>query len=47
MLEAIVARIGSGRLRPAEPTTYPLADAATALADLAARKVAGKVALVP
>ena len=47
MLEAIVSRIGSGELRPAEPTTYPLADAATALADLAARKVAGKVALVP
>ena len=30
-----------------EPTIYALADAPRALADLAGRKVAGKVALVP
>ena len=30
-----------------EPTIYALADAPQALADLAGRKVAGKVALVP
>jgi NADPH2:quinone reductase len=47
LLDEVMAAIGRGELRPVEPTTYPLADAAVALADLAARKVAGKVALVP
>ena len=49
--EALVAEvlglIGEGRLHPVEPTTYPLDHAGRALADLAQRKVAGKVALVP
>ncbi len=47
MLADVVAAIERGDLHPVEPTTYPLAEAARALADLAARKVAGKVALVP
>ena len=47
MLVSIIERIERGELHPVEPTTYPLAHAALALSDLAARKVAGKVALVP
>jgi NADPH2:quinone reductase len=47
MLADVVAAIERDELHPVEPTTYPLADAAQALADLASRKVAGKVALVP
>jgi NADPH:quinone reductase len=47
MLDEIVAAIDAGSLHPVEPTTYPLTSAAQALADLAERKVAGKVALVP
>lgn len=47
LLDEVLARIAAGDLRPVEPTTYPLEQAAQALADLADRKVAGKVALVP
>jgi NADPH:quinone reductase-like Zn-dependent oxidoreductase len=47
MLDEIVAAIDAGSLHPVEPTTYPLTAAAQALTDLAERKVAGKVALVP
>ena len=47
LLREVVERIGAGDLDPVEPVTYPLADAARALQDLADRKVAGKVALVP
>jgi len=47
LLEEVVERIGAGDLDPVEPVTYPLADAALALQDLADRKIAGKVALVP
>ncbi len=47
MLGSIIERIERGELHPVEPTTYALGDAARALADLAGRKVAGKVALVP
>lgn len=47
MLADVVAAVERGDLHPVEPTTYPLADASRALMDLAARKVAGKVALVP
>ena len=47
MLESILELIERGDLDPVEPTIYPLADAPRALADLAGRKVAGKVALVP
>jgi NADPH2:quinone reductase len=47
LLAAVVERIGAGDLEPVEPVTYPLTDAAQALQDLADRKIAGKVALVP
>ena len=47
LLAAVVERIATGELDPVEPISYPLADAARALRDLADRKVAGKVALVP
>lgn len=46
LLAEVVERIGAGDLDPVEPVTYPLADAALALQDLADRKIAGKVALV-
>jgi len=39
--------IEQGRLRPVEPATYPLEQAARALQDLEDRKVAGKIALQP
>jgi NADPH2:quinone reductase len=47
LLAEVVRRIDVGELDPVEPVTYPLEDAAGALQDLADRKVAGKVALVP
>ena len=47
LLEHVLDRIADGRLHPVEPVTYPLEDAARALQDLADRRVAGKVALVP
>jgi NADPH:quinone reductase len=47
MLASILELIERGDLAPVEPTIYALADAPRALADLAGRKVAGKVALVP
>ena len=47
MLAAVVDLTARGELDPVEPITYPLHDAAAALEDLANRKVAGKVALVP
>jgi NADPH:quinone reductase len=47
LLAEVVGRIATGDLDPVEPVTYPLHEAARALHDLADRKVAGKVALVP
>jgi NADPH2:quinone reductase len=47
LLAEVVERIATGDLDPVEPVSYPLHDAARALRDLADRKVAGKVALVP
>jgi NADPH2:quinone reductase len=47
LLADVVERIATGDLDPVEPVAYPLHDAARALRDLADRKVAGKVALVP
>jgi len=47
MLAEVLRLIKMGRLSPVEPVTYPLADAARALTDLEARRVAGKVALIP
>jgi NADPH:quinone reductase len=47
LLAEVVRRIADGDLDPVEPVAYPLHEAARALRDLADRKVAGKVALVP
>lgn len=47
MIGEVLAFIADGRLDPVEPTTYPLEDAGRALTDLAERRIAGKVALVP
>ena len=47
LLHDVLRFIADGRLRPVEPVTYPLVEAARALQDLEDRKVAGKIALVP
>jgi len=47
MLQEVLGFISSGRLSPVEPTAYPLEYAGQALRNLEARKVAGKVVLVP
>jgi NADPH:quinone reductase len=47
LLDQVLDRIADGRLDPVEPVTYALEDAARALQDLADRRIAGKVALVP
>lgn len=47
MLAEVVERIAAGDLDPVEPVVHPLAEAAQALRDLADRRVAGKVALIP
>jgi NADPH2:quinone reductase len=47
MLAEILDLIAAGSLAPVEPAQYPLSRAAHALADLEARRVAGKVVLVP
>jgi NADPH2:quinone reductase len=47
MLSQVLDLIGQGKLRPVEPITYPLENAAQALKDLEDRKVAGKIALTP
>lgn len=43
----IFALIAAGVLRPVQPTSYPLADGPTALAELGARATVGKLALRP
>ncbi|WP_062289113.1 NAD(P)-dependent alcohol dehydrogenase [Demequina phytophila] len=45
-LEALTTRIVAGSLAPALTRTYPLAQAGTAVADLAAGRIAGKAAVV-
>lgn len=47
ILEVVMADVATGRLRPVNPTTYPLAEAASALTDLVERRTVGKVVLVP
>jgi NADPH:quinone reductase len=47
LLAELMDLAGSGRLHPVEPTPYPLDQVVTALTDLAERRVAGKVVLVP
>ena len=43
----LLAMISGGRLHPVRPKTYPLDQVAVALDDLLARRIVGKVALVP
>ena len=47
LLSEVLEQVDQGALAPAEPTAYPLADAATALVDLVERRVSGKVCLTP
>jgi NADPH2:quinone reductase len=47
LLGRVLEQISAGALNPVEPVAYPLEAASTALADLAARRVAGKAVLVP
>ena len=46
-LARVLELIDNGKLSPVEPVTYSLRDAARALTDIQARKIAGKVALIP
>ena len=46
-LAKVLELIDNGKLCPVEPVTYALQDAARALTDIQARKIAGKVALIP
>ena len=46
-LAKVLELISNGKLCPVEPVTYALRDAARALTDIQARKIAGKVALIP
>jgi len=47
LVDEVFAHVVAGRLHPVEPRTYPLERVADALDDLAARRVVGKIALVP
>ena len=47
LLDTLMSLVASGALHPVEPKTYPLTETARALADLAGRRVVGKVAIVP
>lgn len=46
-LAKVLQLIENGKLSPVEPVRYALRDAARALTDIQARKIAGKVALIP
>jgi NADPH2:quinone reductase len=47
MIRDMLSMIVSGALHPVEPVSYPLEDAARALADQQQRRVVGKAVLVP
>jgi NADPH2:quinone reductase len=47
LLDELVTAAANGRLHPVEPTAYPLDQAVAALTDLDARRVTGKLVLVP
>ena len=47
LLGEVLEFIGQGKLSPVEPHTFPLSRAAEVLGDLEARRIAGKVVLVP
>ena len=44
---ALVDLVNAGRVRPLVSNSYPLADIATAQADFAAKRYAGKLVLIP
>lgn len=46
LLAEVLAMAEAGAIAPPEPTTYPLEEAARALADLRGRRVVGKAALI-
>jgi NADPH2:quinone reductase len=47
LVTEVLNKIAAGRLRPPEPRAYPLEQAAAALTELAGRRVAGKLVLIP
>ena len=47
VMNEVLSHVEDGALTPAEPTTYPLHDAGTALRDLLERRVTGKACLTP
>jgi NADPH2:quinone reductase len=47
LIDELMEALHAGRIDPPEPTIYPLAEAAKALADLEGRRITGKVVLVP
>jgi NADPH:quinone reductase len=47
LVEELVAMLSAGRLRPPEPTSYPLEDAPRALSDLMSRRITGKAVVLP
>jgi NADPH:quinone reductase len=47
LVAELVGMVADGRLRPVEPTAYPLDDVSRCLADLEGRRITGKAVLVP
>jgi NADPH2:quinone reductase len=47
LVAELLTMVAAGRVQPAEPAVYPLDKVAVALDDLLARRVVGKVALIP
>lgn len=47
LVDDLLAMVSEGRIDPVQPTTYPLEQVVAALDDLLARRVVGKVALLP
>jgi NADPH2:quinone reductase len=47
LLRELLSMVADGRISPVHPTTFPLEQVGTALDDLLARRVVGKVALIP
>jgi len=47
LLDELLGLVAAGSLQPPEPSTYPLVQAAEALAALQSRRAVGKIALIP